>query len=144
MAGKLYKDKVLDPPMPAGYVAPTLGFAERMGHQAVPILSGGMLMGTLTAIPIGAAAITSVGAPDGHPFNVIHKARETRIQSQAQMDADLSERTRIQSPMSIGLNDISDNYYTNPALKPVRGRHFAGKYNDDGNLVFALSALRRG
>jgi hypothetical protein len=60
------------------------------------------------------------------------------------MEADAAQKVRMTRPNLIGLNDTEEAYYTNPNMKAARKRHDPGMYNDDGNLVFALSALRRG
>ena len=65
-------------------------------------------------------------------------------QSRAQMEADQSNKVRMTNPGMIGLSDIEEPYHTNTSFKPTRGKHTPGKYNDTGDLVFALSALRRG
>lgn len=107
-------------------------------------LLGATTIGVAGVATMGAAFIGSAsGAPDGHPVNALYKPDQT-TRSRAQLEADMANKVKMQNPMAIGLNDVAENYYTNPSLKPMRGRHIAGKYNDDGSLVFALSTLRRG
>jgi len=91
----------------------------------------------------GAMSSATNGGLD-HPANVLTGARDKYMSAQAQMQADSSERVRMTNPGAIGLNDIEENYFTNPSMSPTRGRHTPGKYNDTGNLTLALSALRRG
>ena len=91
----------------------------------------------------GAMSSATSGGLD-HPANVLTGARDKYMSAQAQMQADSSERVRMTNPGAIGLNDIEENYFTNPSMSPTRGRHRPGKYNDTGNLTLALSALRRG
>lgn len=91
----------------------------------------------------GAMSSATNGGLD-HPANVLTGARDKYMSAQAQMQADSSERVRMTNPGAIGLNDIEENYFTNPSMSPTRGRHRPGKYNDTGNLTLALSALRRG
>jgi hypothetical protein len=79
-----------------------------------------------------------------HPFNVIRNAQDPGATARAQMEADAANKVKMTKPNMIGLSDIDEAYFTNQSFRPTRGRHTPGKYNDDGNLVFALSALRRG
>ena len=91
----------------------------------------------------GAMSSATNGGLD-HPANVLTGARDKYMSAQAKLQADSSERVRMTNPGAIGLNDIEENYFTNPSMSPTRGRHRPGKYNDTGNLTLALSALRRG
>jgi hypothetical protein len=79
-----------------------------------------------------------------HPFNVIRNGQDPGATARAQMEADAANKVKMTKPNMIGLSDIDEAYFTNQSFRPTRGRHAPGKYNDDGNLVFALSALRRG
>jgi hypothetical protein len=91
----------------------------------------------------GAFAATAVGAPMGHPLNAYLRKGDAGITGRAQMEAEQSEKIRMTRPEMIGLADAEEAYYTNPSMRR-RKEHAPGKYNDDGSLVFALSALRRG
>lgn len=112
-------------------------------------LSGGLMVaGAATgALAFGTAAAigsSAIGAPVGHPVNALGRKKDVIASGRAQMEADASSKIRMSRPDMIGLNDNEEAYYVNQSLKPVRGRHTPGKYNDDGGLTLALSALRRG
>jgi hypothetical protein len=92
----------------------------------------------------GSFSGTASSGPETHPYNVVFDIKNSRLTAQAQMQADASQRIKMSNPNMLGIQDIEEAYFTNPNLRPTRGRHTPGKYNDDGNLVFALSALRKG
>lgn len=137
----LYQTKILDVKKPPLQGQPIVKNEKSVIPGVVGASTGTFMLGTGV---IGTAVASSIGAPDGHPVNAFLNTRDVRFKSQAQMEADMAEKSKIQNPRSIGLSDVDETYFTNPALKNKRGRHYAGKYNDDGNLVFALSVLRRG
>jgi hypothetical protein len=93
---------------------------------------------------MAAVGSSAIGAPIGHPVNALGRKKDVIASGRAQMEADASSKIRMSRPDMIGLNDNEEAYYVNQSLKPVRGRHTPGKYNDDGALTLALSALRRG
>lgn len=112
-------------------------------------LTGGLLVGSMAtgALAFGTAAAigsTAIGGPAGHPLNALGRQKDVIATARAQMDADASNKIRMSRPEMIGLNDAEEGYYVNQSLRPVRGRHTPGKYNDDGGLTLALSAIRRG
>jgi hypothetical protein len=112
-------------------------------------LSGGLMVagaatGALAFGTMAAVGSSAIGAPIGHPVNALGRKKDVIASGRAQMEADASSKIRMSRPDMIGLNDNEEAYYVNQSLKPVRGRHTPGKYNDDGALTLALSALRRG
>jgi hypothetical protein len=124
---------------------------EYYGPKVSGAISGAHALGGLgiAAGAIGVAAGTGAsssasGGGFSHPMNVLTDSKSRYMSAQAQMQGDASERVRMTNPGAIGLNDIEENYFTNPSMSPKRGRHTPGKYNDTGNLTLALSTLRRG
>ena len=108
------------------------------------VLGAGVGLAAMGGAAMGGFTASGYGAPAGHPLNVIGNSQKNAASSRAQMEADAAQKVRMTRPNLIGLNDTEEAYYTNPNMKPARKRHDPGMYNDDGNLVFALSALRRG
>jgi hypothetical protein len=126
--------------------------ADSLFNPAVNLALGVGLTGAVASTVAGAlpnafaagAENSSAGAPMGHPMNALRNRKDPIAQSRAQMEADQSNKVRMTNPGMIGLSDIEEPYHTNTSFKPTRGKHTPGKYNDTGDLVFALSALRRG
>jgi hypothetical protein len=126
--------------------------ADSLFSPAVNLALGVGLTGAVASTVAGAlpnafaagAENSSAGAPMGHPMNALRNRKDPIAQSRAQMEADQSNKVRMTNPGMIGLSDIEEPYHTNTSFKPTRGKHTPGKYNDTGDLVFALSALRRG
>jgi hypothetical protein len=114
---------------------------ESAANSTLPVAIGGA--GLLGSALFAGAEASSYGAPQGHPYNAVFGNPAAGTTAQAQSQADYSNKIRMQKPNMIGLNDIDENYFANPSLRGQRG-HQPGMYNDDGGLVFALSALRRG
>ncbi len=108
----------------------TIGATAMLGMAAAPFTAGFESSG--------------MGGNANHPFNVIRNSQDPGATARAQMEADAANKVKMSKPSMIGLPDIDEAYFTNQSFRPTRGRHTPGKYNDDGNLVFALSALRRG
>lgn len=113
-------------------------------NYATNIIGAGVVGAAFTGAAIGGINASAYGAPAGHPLNIIGNTQRNVASSRAQMEADAAQKVRMTRPSLIGLNDTEEGYFTNPNMKPTRPRHDPGMYNDDGNLVFALSALRRG
>jgi hypothetical protein len=126
--------------------------ADSLFNPTANLVLGVGLTGAIASTVAGAlpnafmagAEISSSGAPMGHPMNALRNRKDPVAQSRAQMEADQSNKVRMTNPGMIGLSDIEEPYHTNTSFKPTRGKHTPGKYNDTGDLVFALSALRRG
>jgi hypothetical protein len=87
---------------------------------------------------------SAYSGPSSHPINALFSRPDQGLTARAQAEADASEKIRMTKPQELGLRDAEENYFQNPNLRPVRNGHKPGQYNDSGDLVFALSALRRG
>lgn len=135
--------------------AETLGVPEMQGIlRSTASYAGSIARPSALSIGVPAMGIGAIagiagmvgsagGGGMGHPLNALMGNQDGAITANAQMQADASERVRMSNPTELKLSDIAENYYTNPSLKPTRGRHKPGRYNDDGGLVLALSNLRR-
>ena len=87
---------------------------------------------------------SAYSGPSSHPINALFNRPDQALTARAQAEADAAEKIRMTKPQELGLRDAEENYFQNPNLRPVRNGHKPGQYNDSGDLVFALSALRRG